>query len=123
MYHFCFCFIVSVVLAGCSSSVAPEEEPVSVNLTTVPGICSYQVFENIDSAGTMHGFGYDVYVGEKRMIHQVNIPGETGHEGFVSREEAERVGQLVVRKMDGNAGFPTVSRAELDSMGVTFHVR
>lgn len=80
---------------------------------------SFQLFDVIDSAGAMHGVGYDIYNGGKRMIHQTTIPGEPGINGFVSHDEAESVAKLVIEKMEANQGFPTISRAELDSLHIT----
>ncbi len=73
----------------------------------------------IDSAGVSHGVGYDIYDGEKRIIHQTTIPGEQGVEGFVNDEEAGKVGEMVVRKLEAGGGFPTISHDELVALGIT----
>lgn len=115
-------FLAFLGLCGCGESnlEAPVEVAVPVTVPAEnPGTFSFQLFEVKDSATVMHGFGYDIYSGSKRMIHQTNIPGEPGNDGFANREEAERVAKLVVSKLEANQGFPTISRAELDSLGIT----
>lgn len=107
-----FMLIFGLLFFGCGETSTPPPPPPTQSY-------SYQLFENIDSTGEFHGIGYDIYNGNKRMIHQVNIPGEPGNEGFVSREEAEKVAQLVITKLRSASGFPTILREELDSLGIT----
>lgn len=79
----------------------------------------FEVALNVDSTGATHGYGYDVYDGDKKLIHQTNIPGEPGIDGFVNAEEAGIIAQLVVDKLNAGGGFPTLTREELVSKGIT----
>lgn len=110
-----------LILLGCGETSSPPVDTLQVPPPPLPATQSYscQLFEIIDSTGTMHGVGYDIYNGDKRMIHQVNIPGEPGNDGFVNREEAAKVAQLVITKLQSASGFPTITREELDSLGIT----
>ena len=67
------------------------------------------------------GWGYDVYKNNKIFIHQEMIPAIEGTKTFVSKEEAERVGELVLTKMKlgKGGGLPQVKVAELDSLKIT----
>lgn len=110
----CLC-LVSCEETGTSNEVSVTKPQVQ----SQPSEYSATTFENTDSSGKFLGFGYDVFVGSKRMIHQTTIPGEAGINGFVSAAEAERVARLVITKLESGSGFPTVSRNELDSLKIT----
>jgi hypothetical protein len=69
--------------------------------------------------GESHGMGYDIYDGQKKVIHQITIPGEQGVNGFVNEDEAERVAAMVVEKLNAGGGLPTISHEELVSLGIT----
>jgi hypothetical protein len=110
----------SLILTSCEEAEktpVTTNEPVAASAETI----SYSVatFVVEDSAGKFLGYGYDIYNGTKKMIHQSTIPGEPGVNGFVSAEEAKRVGKLVVHKLENNSGFPTINRSELDSLKIT----
>lgn len=118
MYRLIFSVFLMFLLVACPE---PMEKPVQVTVPVQASQAdySYQLFDNTDSAGVMHGVGYDIYDGSKRIIHQVNIPGEPGNDGFVNREEAAKVAELVITKLESASGFPTIMREELDSLGIT----
>ena len=63
-------------------------------------------------------FGYDILLQEKPFVHQPSIPALPGNEGFKTRERAQRVAELVVKKIRSGEIPPTVSVEELNSMGV-----
>jgi hypothetical protein len=116
-------FLCFFILQGCS---APEEKapvlvtvPDTTSLTASPTMYRYEVFVNVDSTGATHGYGYDVYDGNKKLIHQTNIPGEPGIDGFVNETEAGIIAQLVIDKLNAGGGFPTLSHEELVSKGIT----
>ncbi|MFM2017878.1 MAG: hypothetical protein RL007_1534 [Bacteroidota bacterium] len=110
----------SLIITSCEEA---EKVPVTstepVVATSQPMNYSVASFVVTDSVGKFLGYGYDIYNGTKKMIHQSTIPGEPGVNGFVSAEEAERVGKLVVHKLENNSGFPTINRSELDSLKIT----
>lgn len=121
MFRPFFLLFFGLIFFGCGETSTPAENPLPVPPPPPPPAVSYsyELFDNIDSTGTMHGVGYDIYSGDKRLIHQVNIPGEPGNEGFVNRDEAAKVAQLVITKLQSASGFPTIMREELDSLGIT----
>jgi hypothetical protein len=113
--------IFAFLLVGCADSSGPENNTLPVSAVRIDSAAGYsfQVFEITDSTGASRGVGYDIYKGSKRFIHQVNIPGEPGNDGFRNSEEAARVATLVVTKLEAGGGFPTVTREELDSLNIT----
>ena len=63
-------------------------------------------------------FGYDILLQGRPFVHQPSIPALPGNEGFKTRERAQLVAELVVKKIRGGEVPPTVSVEELNSMGV-----
>lgn len=65
-----------------------------------------------------NGWGYDIYVDHKQYIKQDRIPAVSGLHAFVSEEEAERTGQLVVEKIKKGEP-PALSKAEIQQLNIT----
>ena len=89
-----------VLLLGCSSLEKKSEAPVPDFTITV--------FESV-----FGGYGYDILVNEKLMIHQPNIPAINANRGFPTRESARGVASLVVVKLKNNEMPPAVSVEEI----------
>jgi hypothetical protein len=81
--------------------------------TPVAKTYHYEVFKQPDNS-----FGYDIYSGTKKVIHQPNIPGQPGSKGFVTKDAATNVAGLVVNKLQKNIFPPTISTAELRQLRV-----
>ena len=82
---------------------------------STPAVKTYhfQVFKQANNS-----FGYDVYSGPKKMIHQETIPGQPGNTGFTTAAAANKVAGLVVSKLQQNIFPPTVSTEELRQLHV-----
>jgi|GEM_PF-581836 len=63
-------------------------------------------------------YGYNITMEGRTLIHQPNAPALPGVEGFKTREDAQKVAEFVVQKIRTNVFPPSVSVAELDSLGV-----
>lgn len=63
-------------------------------------------------------FGYDILLYGKPFIHQPNLPGLPGNEGFSTQEKAQTVAEFVMEKIRNNEMPPTVRMEDLNSMGV-----
>ncbi len=65
------------------------------------------------------GWGYRITLNDTiRLIDQPMIPGREGNTGFRTREEAQKTADLVVAKLKKGILPPSVSRKELDSLGI-----
>lgn len=64
------------------------------------------------------GFGYDVIVNGKTKIHQPIIPGLPGNHPFASREDAWKISQLVIKKMQAGIALPNITRKELEQQKI-----
>jgi hypothetical protein len=63
-------------------------------------------------------FGYDILLYGRPLVHQQNIPGLPGNDGFTTKERAETVAEFVVKKIRNNEMPPTVTIEDLNNMGV-----
>lgn len=61
---------------------------------------------------------YDIYKDKKIFIHQNNIPGLPGNEGFKSRKDAANVACLVIKKLKNGDMPPSVTLFELKKLKV-----
>jgi len=63
-------------------------------------------------------FGYDILLYGRPLVHQPNIPGLPGNEGFTTKEKAQTVAEFVVKKIRNNEMPPTVTMEDLNTMGI-----
>ena len=63
-------------------------------------------------------FGYTIFVDGQLYIEQKNIPAIDGNAGFTSKEDAEKIAELVISKMRNGEIPPTVTIAELKAEGI-----
>ena len=68
--------------------------------------------------GKLKGWGFDIYINNKKRIHQPNIPAVSGNKSFKSEEDAKKTGMFMANKMLKGESFPTILIKELDSLGV-----
>jgi len=62
-----------------------------------------------------HGWGYDIIMNDKLVIHQQYVPALNVKQQFPTREQAEAAAQLVVFKLKNNK-FPTLSKSEVEQI-------
>lgn len=70
---------------------------------------------------TNTGWGYDIVKDDKLYIHQEIIPAIEGFKSFITKEEAEKVGKLVLQKIKNKegGGLPQITREEIDSLQIS----
>jgi hypothetical protein len=66
------------------------------------------------------GWGYYIMENGKRIIDQQTIPGASGNLGFETSEDAQKVAELVIRKLESGNFPPTVTEEELGKLGISF---
>ncbi|MCK8493298.1 MULTISPECIES: DUF4907 domain-containing protein [Spirosoma] len=65
-----------------------------------------------------NGWGYDIVNNGKAFIHQPTIPGVPGMVGFANEDQARRVGERAVEKLERDKELPTLTHDELRQLGV-----
>ena len=66
------------------------------------------------------GWGYRISEKGKQIIDQQTIPGVPGNQGFLTSEDAQKVAELVIEKLEKGAFPPTVSEEELQKLGISW---
>lgn len=114
-------FLCLLLAVACNVPEPKEPEVITETSVTQEPTAGYrfEIFLNVDSVGEQHGYGYDIYAGDKKLIHQTNIPGEPGVDGFISEAEATTIAEVVIEKLNAGGGFPTLSHDELVDYGIT----
>jgi hypothetical protein len=69
---------------------------------------------------TKNTYGYNIYVDNKLLIHQQNIPGIATNEGFRIKNDALKVANLVIEKLKKGQMPPAISIDELKKLNVTY---
>lgn len=64
-------------------------------------------------------FGYTIFIDGQLYIEQQNIPAIEGKAGFDSKEDAEKIAQLVINKIRKGELPPTITKEELHANGIT----
>ena len=67
------------------------------------------------------GWGYDILTDGKTYIHQDRLPGLPGNRTFATREDALKVGRLMMSKLKAGTFPPNVSYQEMQGMGITLN--
>lgn len=96
-----------------SNEFLPKNSYTTVNDSTSKSLYSYEVIHSVNDS-----WGYDIYKGKKLFIHQLNIPGFPGNDGFKTRTDAEKVALLVIGKLKNGEMPPSVSNEELKRLKV-----
>ena len=65
-----------------------------------------------------NSFGYEIWIGSKKVILQKSIPGLPGKTGFINTSDASKTAGLVIRKLQQGLMPPTITKKELDSMKI-----
>lgn len=66
-----------------------------------------------------YGYGYKIYEGKHTIIVQPFIPVVTGKRTFRAEQDARRVGNLVLERIEAGNDF-TISKADLDNLGIEY---
>lgn len=82
------------------------------NMDSNPKV-TYQI---INSTG--NSYGYEIFIDEKRFIHQSVIPAIQGSQGFKSKKDAQKVAELVKQKIIHGEIPPTVSMEEMKKLNL-----
>lgn len=74
---------------------------------------TYKVIPSINNT-----WCYDIYKNSKMLIHQTNMPGLPGNEGFKKKSDAGKVARLVIKKLKKGEMPPSITAEEMKSLKV-----
>jgi len=109
----CIVLCTNVWARNHDSVLLLKQPIVTTDSTPASGGYHYEVFSRPDGS-----FGYDIFSGSKKMIHQDCIPGQPGNKGFTTKESAGKVAALVVSKIQHRIFPPTITTEELKQLHV-----
>lgn len=66
-----------------------------------------------------NGYGYKIYEGERTIIVQPFIPVIAGKRTFHAEQDARRVGNLVLERIEAGDEF-TISKGDLERLGIVY---
>ncbi|TRZ72145.1 MAG: DUF4907 domain-containing protein [Bacteroidetes bacterium] len=66
--------------------------------------------------GINNTWGYDILVDNKLTVHQTSIPSLPGNEGFKTKEGAEKVAKLIIKKMKKGEMPPSIDAKEMKKL-------
>ena len=75
------------------------------------------VLVELKAIQTKRGWGYDILTNGHPYIHQDVIPDIKGQHGFISKDDALAVGQVVYDRLVKNQ-IPMINVAEMKKMGI-----
>jgi hypothetical protein len=61
------------------------------------------------------GWGYDILLNNRIIIHQPYMPGVSGQVAFTDKRLAQKTGRMIVKKLQNNKS-PGITKDELDSL-------
>src|ERR1700746_4082726 len=102
----------NIIVIAAAASIAAAI-PFILNRKSEQAI-SYKVFHS----GT--GWGYDIAMNGKLIIHQECIPAINEKKQFLSEAQARETAQLVISKLKNNK-FPTLSKTEVEQICAINH--
>lgn len=119
--------VISVIVLLIASIVCCGNKRVPVTITNNSIIISNTCIDNNKDSLTYKiltnnnkTYGYDILNHGKVLIHQASIPGVSGNKGFDSKNNAQKVAVLVIKKIRKGEMPPTVTKEELKKLGVLY---
>jgi hypothetical protein len=75
--------------------------------------CKYTLIPSVNKT-----WGYDIYLQKRLFIHQPNIPGLPGNDGFKTKTDTKKVARLVIDKIKKSEMPPSVTVEEMKKIKV-----
>lgn len=106
-----------LVSAPCAAQLAKDQQPPSAAFPSAGEHATAALtYHIIDAPGGT--YGYDILSDGRLLIHQTNLPGRPGNEGCRTREQAGRLAQLVITKIQRGEMPPTITQDELKTLEI-----
>lgn len=106
-------YVVAPATEAASPLPSPEQAQLPDASAQAAATLTYRI---IDAPGGT--FGYDILSDGHLFIHQSNLPGQQGTDGCRTREQAETLAKLVIRKVKAGEMPPSVTAEELNELNI-----
>jgi hypothetical protein len=111
-------FLMLFIVAGLAGTSLSADGPAGKLLKEQENLYAKAELTTRIIPSANNSFGYDILLDRKLLVHQPNIPGLPGNEGFSTKERAQKVADFVVKKIRNNEMPPMLSMEDLNAMGV-----
>jgi hypothetical protein len=109
-----FAIAISLTLNAQTSNVqSPEVSKSRCGETYKNTGYSYTIIPSVNNT-----WGYDIYLQKRLFIHQPNVPGLPGNEGFRTKTDTKKVARLVIGKLKKGEMPPSVTIEEMKKIKV-----
>ena len=71
-------------------------------------------------AAAANTFCYDIFSDGKLLIHQPSVPGMPGNKGFKDKASAERVAEVVMKKIKNGEMPPTITADDMKKANAVY---
>lgn len=92
---------------------SPKQNETTMSTTKIPS-----KYRNVLLFEPETGWGYDIFEGDKLLIHQPHIPVVQGLRGFKTEDDAQKVADAVVEKLSQGIMPPSLTEEEMIKLGV-----
>ncbi|MCX6246692.1 MAG: DUF4907 domain-containing protein [Bacteroidetes bacterium] len=108
-----FLIALSSAIFAQAGRIQPQGSPsAGMEEPKIP-ICTYTLIPSVNKT-----WGYDIYVDKQLFIHQPNVPGLPGNEGFKTKADARKIAKLVTGKIKKGEMPPGVTLEEMKTLKV-----
>lgn len=115
----CLYIILLGAAPACTADPPPHHTPAAEKPAPTTGVRSKPAnFTAAVQANADGSFGYVIAANGRPLILQPHVPGRPGTRGFATAAQAQLVARLVESKLRRGQMPPSVTAAELDSLGL-----
>ena len=93
-----------------------EKEKGNLEIKINNNNCNNNKAINIKTFRIKKGWGFDIFLNNKKYIHQVNIPAINGEKTFKTKIEALKIAELMKLKICNNIIPPAITIQEIKNL-------
>lgn len=109
-------FIYNSMLCQENSKKTLEKEKGNLEIKINNNNCNNNKAINIKTFRIKKGWGFDIFLNNKKYIHQVNIPAINGEKTFKTKIEALKIAELMKSKICSNIIPPAITIQEIKNL-------
>jgi hypothetical protein len=115
LFYFCLLFVSTFSVTWNHTAINDFNKEASCFIILSPSDTTYRIISS-----TNNTYGYEILINKKTFIRQLNIPGRPGLNGFRRKRDAEKVAQLVLKKLANGIMPPSIEKAEMRKLKIKY---